>query len=277
MTSSEPVYTTVGDARVVADHAGDGDKAILCIHGLASQRASLGPLVDVIAEHGYVGLAPDLRGHGTSQGKRGRLSRDRVLADLRAWQDWLATRDVETEAVIGHSLGGLWALAAQRPLEANALGIVASPASILRQLSAIEEVGYRLGATGQRVTARLGLDLKVPYPVGPDQTLASEQAKQRARELDLIQNWIPLANVDDLLAVDGPRWARNVACPSVVARPTRDTLIEEESIRDLSEALPEPKRWIEVDGPHSCFFDETAQTCAKRVVGELVDVMDEQT
>lgn len=273
-SSSEIVHNLVGDTRVVADHAGSGEEAILCIHGLASRRPALGPLVDVVADHGYRALAPDLRGHGDSQGPRGRLSKHRVLEDLQAWEAWLARQGASITAVIGHSLGGLWALAAQPSLGADAVAVVASPASILRELNPFEEVGYRAGALAQSFAGRVGLDLKAPYPVGPEDTLESQEAIERSRELGLIQSWLPLANVDDLLAVDGPRWAGNLDCPSVVARPTRDRLVDESSTRALYEALPEPKRWLELDGPHECFFENSGRECAEQVVEALLDQMD---
>lgn len=274
MTSRDTARIQVGGQTVVADLDGTGSEAILCVHGLASHRAALGPLVDVVADHGYVGLAPDLRGHGQSEGLRGRLSRERVLEDLDAWRDWLAARDVRVRGIVGHSLGGLWALAAQSSLGADVLGLVATPASILRELGALEEVAYRLGAGLQSLADTLGFHLRVPYRVSLEDTLETEEAIQRARDQDLVLGTLPLANVDDLLAVDGPRWARSVNAATVVAHPERDRLVSRESTRALYEALPDPKRWLELDGPHSCFFDRTGEACARRVMQAVDEITD---
>lgn len=272
MTSRSIARVSVDGDQVVADVAGKGDDAVLCIHGLASHRASLGPLTEVLGDEGYLALAPDLRGHGQSQGPRGRLSRERVLADIDAWRDWIQAKGARLRGIVGHSLGGLWGLAAQATLNLDGLALVATPASVLRELSAAEEIGYRLGGGLQSLADRAGLTLPAPYPVTLDDVLESEDAIERARDLGLVMGWQPLTNVDDLLALDGPRWARNVTVPTLVAHPTRDQLVTRESTRAIYEALPEPKRWLELDGPHECFFDRTGRACARRVVDELTDL-----
>ncbi len=257
--------------------------AVLCVHGLASQRRSLTTLAETLADHGYVALAPDLRGHGDSQGQRARISQPRALSDLSAWARFLEDEahaeglleaPVRLRAIVGHSLGGLWAMAGARRLDVDAIAMVATPVSIRREVGPLELLAYRLAIAAQRIAGPLGLDIRVPYRVSLEQTLASQGAIERARELGLIQRWLPAANAEDLLALDGAAMARGAEVPAIVARPTRDELVPEASTRALYEALPEPKRWLELDGPHECFFDVTAGTCARELVEALEQMLE---
>lgn len=273
MPDAETLEARVRGARVVADVAGEGPEAVLCVHGLASRRTALGPLVEVLAGEGFLALAPDLRGHGESGGPRGLLGRGRVLADLEAWRDRVEERGARVRAIVGHSLGGLWALLAQPRLGAEAIAAVASPASIRRELGAIERVGYRVGGLAQRLADPLGVTLRTPYPVGPEDTLDSREAIAEAREAELIQPTLPLANVETLLGLDAEELARGVTAASTVLHPRGDQLVSRASTRALYEALPEPKRWLETDGPHSCLFErggrERARTVAEALRADL--------
>jgi alpha-beta hydrolase superfamily lysophospholipase len=275
MTSTDTAQLRVHGTPAVATTAGDGEEAILCVHGLASQRALLTPLVERLAEAGYRALAPDLRGHGDSAGTRGLLSRDRVLADLRAWHRWLEDEGTQLRAIVGHSLGGLWALVAREQLPVDALAMVATPASIRRETAWIERAIYRVGYRLQRLVDPLGLTLRAPNRVGLDDVLETEEAIESARRLDLVQASIPLANARALLALDGPTMAADTEIPAVVARPTRDRLVPEASTRSLYEALAGPRTWLEIDGPHECFFDATGDTCASALVDALEDALPE--
>jgi len=275
MTSTDTAQLRVHGTPAVATTAGDGEEAILCVHGLASQRALLTPLVERLAEAGYRALAPDLRGHGDSGGPRGLLSRDRVLADLRAWRRWLEDEGAQLRAIVGHSLGGLWALAAREHLGIDALAMVATPASIRRETAWLERAIYRVGYRLQRLVDPLDLTLRVPNRVGLDDVLETEEAIESARRLDLVQASIPLANAPGLLALDGPAMAADTEIPAIVARPTRDRLVPEASTRALYEALAGPRTWLEVDGPHECFFDATGDTCASALVDALEDALPE--
>lgn len=270
MTSTaERLDTTVEGDRVVADAAGDGDEAVLCIHGLLSQRASLGPLVEVLAERGYRAIAPDLRGHGDSEGMRGRVSQRRAMSDLRAWAELVEEQDASVVGLVGHSLGGLWALAAQPEIGAEVVAAVASPVSIRHELSALERGFYRVGATVDGLVRPLGIDLRVPYQVDLEDVLETEEAIETARRVDLVQAWIPLANAEDLLALDGARLAAAVDAPAIVAQATRDRLVAETSTRQLYEALAPPKRFLQLAGPHECFFDVDGRQAAQTLVEAL--------
>jgi len=272
--NTETVTTTVDGTRVAAQQAGEADAVVLCVHGLASSSASLGPLVEVLAEHGYRALAPDLRGHGDSEGHRARISRERALRDLAAWRDHVRSEGACVAAIVGHSLGGLWAIAAARSWDLEAVVAIATPVSIRHELSVVERAAYRVGSLVDRVLAPLGVDLRVPNQVGVGDVLATEQARQTARRVGLLADSLPLANARDLLALDGARMAGHVDAPALVARARGDGLVGEASQRKLFAAVPDPKRWIELEGPHECFFDVDGRRAAEPVADALDEELD---
>jgi pimeloyl-ACP methyl ester carboxylesterase len=195
------------------------------------------------------------------------------MADLRAWRDELTDRGAEIAAIVGHSLGGLWALAASEELDAEALALVATPVSIRAELGALERLFYRVGAGLHRLASPLGIQLRVPNQIGLDEVLASEEAIATARSIDLLQGSIPLANAGDLLALDGRALAQTTTAPTIVAHPRADELVAEASLGQLYEALAGPRSWLELPGPHECFFDREGTQAAEVLADELDAVL----
>lgn len=270
------VTVTVDGETAQADlHDGGGPGAIV-IHGLGADRRELAGFPTALSDAGFTVLNIDLRGHGASEGLRGRLARERVRADLDAWTDALADEhDRELSLLVGHSLGGLWALDSAPRFDVDAVAALASPASVRSELFLLEHAAYRIaGATDKLVRALGGSTIRVPYRVGLEDTLDHPRAIERVAEMDLIQPDVPMINVPDLLAIDGPAWARRVEVPALVAHGCRDTFIPRESTHALYEALPGPKTWMELPGPHSLFLDMEAQECARRVVSWAQDAVE---
>lgn len=267
------VHTRLDGDTLAARKAGEADEAVVCVHGLSSSSASLARLVDVLAEEGYTALAPDLRGHGASDGPRGHLSQAGVLRELQAWHDHLASEGAEVTAIVGHSLGGFWAMAAHDSLDVDAVGLVATPVSIRAQLSRLEELGYRLGGLVHRLVSPLGLDPRVPNDIELEDVLAESEDVERARREDLLQDTIPLANARELLALDGAAMAEHVDAPTLVAHAADDRLVPAASTRQLYDALPEPCTWLELPGPHECFYASGGQRAARELARTLDDVL----
>jgi len=268
--TADPVEATVAGHRVEAELAGGGEDGVLLVHGLAGDRRSWGPVPERLAREGFTALAVDLRGHGESQGPRGLLSRERVLEDLAAWADVLEAQGARVDAVVGHSLGGLWALAAQPALGANAVAAVATPASIAGQVGLLEGLGYRAGGVADRALRALGGSRRtVPYRVTLDDTLDHPRVKERWRGEGLLDDELPLANADALMSLDGRDLARRVDAPALVAHPVRDELVPREAVHPLYRALAEPRTWLELPGPHALFLDVERDEAARRLAAWL--------
>ncbi len=90
-------------------YLGEGDTAVLCLHGFTATTTEVRPVAEYLAAHGYSTAAPLLPGHGTSP------------QDLnsKTYQDWVLTASDSLEKlaknhkhvfVLGESMGALIAL-----------------------------------------------------------------------------------------------------------------------------------------------------------------------
>lgn len=86
---------------------------LLMVHGLGDHSGRHAQTARILAGKGVTVLAPDLRGHGRSPGRRGDApSMEVLLSDLDAGVDALRSSagDELPRFLFGHSLGGLMAL-----------------------------------------------------------------------------------------------------------------------------------------------------------------------
>ena len=106
---------------------GSGGRPVFLVHGFTGGKEDLGEWVEPLAERGWHAVAPDLRGHGTSDHPEGRESYgfEVFAADLLALADALGW---DRFAVVGYSMGGAVAqfLALGCPQRVSALVLVAS-------------------------------------------------------------------------------------------------------------------------------------------------------
>lgn len=270
----EDLTLTIDGDQAHARRYGDGDDAILLVHGLASESRELGALPTVLADHGYTALAIDLRGHGRSQGTRGLLTVRGVLEDLAAWKDHLVDQGTQLAVVCGHSLGGAWAMLAASRLDPQAVVAACSPSTIQAELSRIEQAAYRVGGFAHRLANTLGYgDLAVPYTVGPEDVLDDPQARDQMVAEGLIQETIPLANVETLLGLDAAKWAGQATCPGLIAAARDDRVVDRANTRRLFEAYGGPSTWLDLEGPHACFYGPTGKACATEIAGWIDGVI----
>lgn len=228
---------------------------MLLLHGLASDARELGHLPEAIADQGFSVLALDLRGHGASEGLRGLVTRNRVLAELTAWRYHLSERGVRLAAVGGHSLGGTWALSSASLLPVRAAFAVAPPATLTAEINAFELAGYRLGQGIHALASRLGRsDLRVPYKYKP-RHIHDDPATIEAMEREgFLVSTLPMALAESALAIDATRWVGEAKVPALIAICKRDRVVSHENSQRLYDAYGGPKTWLELDAPHSAFF-----------------------
>lgn len=114
-----------GGQRVNVLEAGSGT-TVVCVHGTNSPAAFLRPLLDSLS--GCHVIAPDRPGQGLSDPADLPMRRYREAAV--AWFDRLLDAlDVTPAALVGHSMGGVWALwyALSRPERVRKLVLIGSP------------------------------------------------------------------------------------------------------------------------------------------------------
>lgn len=95
----------LGDISLQVGEAGVGGRPVMLVHGFTADRSEVDGVLGRLAEGGWHGIAPDLRGHGAS---------DRP-ADAGAYSFELMADDVvalagdlgwDRFALVGHSMGG---------------------------------------------------------------------------------------------------------------------------------------------------------------------------
>lgn len=86
--------------------------ALVAVHGLGEHSGRLASLASELARRGIDVFAPDLRGHGRSEGRRGHAARFGLLVeDVHALRLEVARRHPALPLLLfGHSLGGLVAI-----------------------------------------------------------------------------------------------------------------------------------------------------------------------
>jgi 3-oxoadipate enol-lactonase len=107
---------TVGGIRLDVLEAGEGGRPLLLTHGFTGAKEDFGDWIDAFADEGWWVIAPDLRGHGSSDHPEredlyslGLFAQDLLaLADDLGWSRF---------ALLGHSMGGMIAqeVALQEP------------------------------------------------------------------------------------------------------------------------------------------------------------------
>jgi pimeloyl-ACP methyl ester carboxylesterase len=113
-------------------HWGDGSQRILLLHGLSSNAAGWWRLGPDLAAGGWSVAAPDLRGHGTSPIAGGYTIAEYAEDVLALGREW--------DAVLGHSLGGTVAVAAQHADPSFSRGLVLQDPALVIADAAYDDV-----------------------------------------------------------------------------------------------------------------------------------------
>lgn len=117
-TGGEPLRLPEGDAVETVAPDGTrlhglrlGDPAgptVVLVHGFIESTAFWGPVAQRLADSGFDVLVIDQRGHGRSERGSAEYLTGTLAADLRSWFEQHELRDV---TVVGHSMGGVAAMA----------------------------------------------------------------------------------------------------------------------------------------------------------------------
>ena len=126
------MHLTVNDAEIfVATGGREFDSAlpaIVLLHGAGFDHTAWALHTRWFAHHGFAVLAPDLPGHGRSQGA--------PLATIAEMADWTAalieTAGATSARLVGHSMGSLIALetAARHPTKVSGLSLIGTAATM---------------------------------------------------------------------------------------------------------------------------------------------------
>jgi pimeloyl-ACP methyl ester carboxylesterase len=160
-----------GVALFYEEAEGD-DPPVLLIHGIGCDHTTFAPQFEHFARRGHRVVAVDLRGHGKSD-KPHHSYTMQLFADDLAWM--CAQLGLEKPVVIGHSMGGVVALALRYPELPSAIVMIDAPvvrpdegsATMQRFLERLRGVDYQEamhGFVSVRPAKAAGSVLRRPAP-----------------------------------------------------------------------------------------------------------------
>ncbi|HEV2529718.1 MAG TPA: alpha/beta hydrolase [Thermomicrobiales bacterium] len=166
---------------------------VVLVHGFGEYTGRLGQLIRALNGHGYTVVAPDVRGHGRSEGARFRISRfDDFVEDLDLIVD-IAREAAERRGtgdrspfLFGHSMGGLIATryVLALPDQQELAGLILSSPALQLPIDPPPPV-YRLLGGLSRLVPRL------PIPRDNTAGLSSDPEIARLWKLDPLLNHGP--------------------------------------------------------------------------------------
>ena len=199
-------------SEVVVYHWGRGERTVLLMHGWQGRASQFAPLVRELVAEGFHVTSFDAPAHGASGGRS---------TDLRDWVEvasLLRRAEGPFHAIVGHSFGGLAALAAARttapaPRVAVIAG-AASPAAFLAEFSRALRLGPAVTERFERrFAARFGLDaagvaaaydaVRDPLPAGTALLVAHDRADRRMPDADALRLHAAHDGRSTLLRTDG--------------------------------------------------------------------------
>jgi pimeloyl-ACP methyl ester carboxylesterase len=175
---------------------GDGERRALLLHGIGSNSAGWWRVGPDLAGLGYHVIGPDLRGHGLSpKGARMRIEdyRDDILELGTGW-----------DLVLGHSLGGAIALAANASTPGWASRLILQDPAIIGSDSP-DVVAWLLSEYEDPITDE-GIAASNPHWHPTDAAIKAEALRQAGPEVvhRTVGDGPPWNHWDDLVALEIP-------------------------------------------------------------------------
>ena len=253
---------SVGDVTLAVAEAGAGGRALLLVHGHVGAKEDFTPWLDRLAERGWHAVAPDLRGHGSSDKPQGedRYTLARLAADLVALVDALGwTRFT----LLGHSMGGMVAqlIALDHGDRLDGLVLMGTSHGVP---DGVDAASFELGAEIVRQGGIPLLNEVLASSGGPLDTPAGMALSERDPEYQAYgarkaattsgDAWIGLARDITNPAQDRLERLRALAVPSLVLVGDQDQAFLAGS-RRLAAAIPGAALQVLDGGGHSTQFE----------------------
>lgn len=233
---------------------------VLMMHGAACDHSVWALLARAFAWHGSNVLAPDLPGHGRSEGP--------ALDSVEALADWavalLAAAEVEQAAIIGHSLGALVGLEA-----ACRLGDRATSLTLIGGALRVPVNDALIAAA--RDGDHAALDLMNLWGFARHAQLAGGDVpgiRQTMAGLRLMERAAPGVLATDLAATNdyegGPAAAEAISAPARVIIGVQDLMTPPREGRALAAALPRAEA-VEIANCGHMIMAEAPEACLAAV------------
>ncbi len=236
----------LGNVTLEVAEDGEGERAVILIHGFTAERAEVAGLMGPLAARGWHAVAPDLRGHGRSDHPTDpdAYSFEILAADVVALADHLKWQRF---ALVGHSMGGAVAqlIALDHPERVTGL-VLASTFHGPVQGVTMELVELGRWIVGEKGMAGLADALAARRAENPDSIAAFERlqearpgyAEESRRRLEATspEMWMALAPrfVDQ---TDRLERLAGLDLPTAVIVGELDSTMHDDSVR-LAETIP---------------------------------------
>lgn len=250
--------------RLKIDESGSGP-ALLCLHGVGGCGAWFTGFARRLGDRFRV-LTLDLPGTGANREAFAPFSIERCAQVLA---DYLALREPEPVALLGHSMGAI-----------IGLHLAAAAPGRLRALLSIGGLPSITAGTRARLNERkplvenhgmAGLGWKVAAANFSQASLA-RSPETLALFAGLWESQDPsayLQGIDALLAAKAESLAPHAKMPCLVLRGTEDGYAPAEESRRFAASLPGPMRFVEMEGCGHMTFLEAPEAFAEEVAGFL--------
>jgi alpha-beta hydrolase superfamily lysophospholipase len=242
---------------------------VVIVHGLKDHSTRYAELADRLAQHGYAVYALDLRGHGSSGGRRAYVeSFEEYVDDLGTFVDEVQKREQGKPLfLLGHSMGGTIALDYLLEKKPQVAGVVLSGAALKVGLSGFKRTLTKAAGTVLPLLAILSVDVE---------RLSRDPAVVRACKDDpLIEHGNgPARTARELLdAMDAvSQREKEVRVPLLILHGGDDAITEPEGSRELYERAGSQDKSLHVyDGMYHDIWREPAR---ERVMDDLANWLD---
>ncbi len=243
-------------ARISTVTIGSGP-TIVCVHGLTASRNDWGPMAPALLDAGFRLIAVEQRGHGDSTSGSAGYGSAQLGQDLSIVLQQL---DIHAAALMGHSMGGMAAMAyaVDDPEQFNErvdrLILIGTAASLVIPGSA---VGFKLSGIAipdwlkpSNRRLRVGAGLSV-FGKNPSLNMV-DQAVESASKLPedvraLATSALGAHNVLDRVG--------QISKPTLVIGGTRDLLIRPSQVRELAESIPNAELHMLPDAGHMLIWE----------------------
>ena len=213
----------------------DADKTLVIVHGYGEHGGRYRERAALFAEAGWRVIAPDVRGHGKSQGVRGHVMHfDDYLTDLDLLARHIQTPKERT-AILGHSHGGL--IVGRRVLQEPTFFSAAVLTSPMFGL-AIQAPRWKVSAG--RVLSRLLPKLSLPTEIKPED-LSHDPAVAASYEQDPLTHKVVNSRwfTEAMDAIEiAFRDATKVSVPTLVMQAGGDKIVSSEATHRWAGAAP---------------------------------------
>lgn len=248
----------------------DADKTLVLIHGYGEHGGRYAERAKIFTDAGWRVIAPDVRGHGLSEGGRGHvMDFDDYFKDLEKVARLVKTPRERT-ALMGHSHGGL--IVTRRTLQDPPFFHVSVATSPMLGL-AIQAPRWKV--TGGRILSRIAPRFSMPTEINPqhlshDPAVAVAYAQDALTHKVVNSRWFTEAMDSIEVAF---RDASKVTVPMLVMQAGGDLVVSAEATRRWAGAAPSHLVTYEEvpNAYHELLFEVDGATHAQRILRFLTE------